>query len=182
MSTTDSQAEALRRNFLNGMSRAAWTVNVVTTDGPGGREGVTVSAMTSVAADDGPPTLLVCVHHESPAADAIAANGVMCVNVLRDTQAAISETFAGRIPGVDDRFAVGNWRKTPTASWQLHEALAAFDCRLLSGERVGTHHVFVAAVESATVATDGSPLVHSNRDYAQLAPLSAGSLTPESAE
>ena len=37
----------LRARFLGGMSLAAATVNVVTTDGPGGRAGVTVSAMSS---------------------------------------------------------------------------------------------------------------------------------------
>ena len=36
----------LRDSFLEGMSRAATTVNVVTTDGPGGRAGVTVSAIS----------------------------------------------------------------------------------------------------------------------------------------
>ena len=42
----------LRQRFLSGMSHAACTVNVVTTDGPAGRAGVTVSAMSSVSADD----------------------------------------------------------------------------------------------------------------------------------
>ena len=42
---------ALRQQFLHGMSHAACTVNVVTTDGMAGRHGVTVSAMVSVSAD-----------------------------------------------------------------------------------------------------------------------------------
>ena len=41
----------LRQDFLQGMSFVAATVNVVTTDGPAGRSGVTVSAMSSVSAD-----------------------------------------------------------------------------------------------------------------------------------
>ena len=52
----------LRQRFLNGMGLAACTVNVVTTDGPAGRHGVTVSAMSSVSADMDQPTLLVCIH------------------------------------------------------------------------------------------------------------------------
>ncbi|EBA01956.1 flavin reductase-like, FMN-binding protein [Rhodobacterales bacterium HTCC2150] len=86
----------LRQGFLTGMSCAACTVNIVTTDGPAGRAGVTVSAMSSVSADTPKPTLLVCVHHLSPAADLILENGVFCVNVLRDDQGYISDTFAGR--------------------------------------------------------------------------------------
>jgi len=55
-----------------------------------------VSAMVSVSADTPRPTLLVCIHHLSPVADALLQNGVFCVNVLREDQAHISDTFAGR--------------------------------------------------------------------------------------
>ncbi len=41
----------LRTRFLEGMSRVAAAVTVVTTDGQAGRFGVTVSSMTSVSAD-----------------------------------------------------------------------------------------------------------------------------------
>src|SRR5258708_36128491 len=54
---------ALRQQFLLGMSHAACTVNVVTSDGVAGRHGVTVSAMVSVSTDRPRPTLLVCIHH-----------------------------------------------------------------------------------------------------------------------
>ena len=92
----ESDERALRRLFLSGMSHAACTVNVVTTDGAAGRHGVTVSAMVSVSADTPQPTLLVCIHHLSPVAGALLENGVFCVNVLREDQAHISENFAGR--------------------------------------------------------------------------------------
>ncbi len=49
----------LRQDFLDGMSCVAATVNVVATDGPAGRAGVTVSAMSSVSADTEKPVLLV---------------------------------------------------------------------------------------------------------------------------
>ncbi|WP_256461624.1 hypothetical protein [Bradyrhizobium barranii] len=44
MSATSVQPTAMdvRTQFLDGMSRAAFCVNVVTTDGPAGRAGVTV--------------------------------------------------------------------------------------------------------------------------------------------
>ena len=71
----------LRARFLAGMSHAAATVNVVTTDGAAGRHGVTVSAMSSVSADTAKPTLLVCVNEASASAAAILENGIFCVNV-----------------------------------------------------------------------------------------------------
>src|SRR3974377_2195644 len=86
----------LRQRFLLGMSYAACTVSVVTTDGAAGLHGVTVSAMVSVSADTPQPTLLVCIHRLSPVAAALLANGVFCVNVLREDQAYISDSFAGR--------------------------------------------------------------------------------------
>ena len=86
---------SLRQLFLDGMSRAAATVSVVATDGPAGRAGVTVSAMASVSADGESPTLLVCVHHLSPAAATIIGNGAFCVNVLRREQRALSARNLG---------------------------------------------------------------------------------------
>jgi hypothetical protein len=76
-----------RDRFLDAMSRVAATVNVVTTDGPGGRAGVTVSAMTPVSADGAAPTLLICLHEDSRTTPAIAANRCFCINVLREDQA-----------------------------------------------------------------------------------------------
>ena len=71
----DGENDDIRAQFLQGMSAAACTVSVVTTDGAHGRAGVTVSAMSSVSADGAAPTLLVCVHSLSPAAKTIIANG-----------------------------------------------------------------------------------------------------------
>src|ERR1700748_1116737 len=82
--TSLRQAEPdIRARFIDGMSRAAFCVNVVTTDGPAGRAGVTISAMSSVSADGASPTVLVCIHHQSKTATAILENGTFCVNVLR---------------------------------------------------------------------------------------------------
>ena len=119
----------LRDSFLEGMSRAATTVNVVTTDGPGGRAGVTVSAMSSVSADR--PALLVCVHQASPACQAIKRNGRFCVNVLRAEQADISDRFAGRHKEGGDKFAGASWRRLATRAPALDDAHVAIDCTVM---------------------------------------------------
>lgn len=155
-----------RELFLDGMSHAACTVNIVTTDGPSGRSGVTVSAMTSVSADTLKPTLLVCIHYMSPTASKIIANGVFCVNVLRDDQSYISDTFAGRFKSVvADKFDCTEWTTQVTGSPRVIDPLVAFDCRVMSSERVGTHHVFIGEVEDIFVASRGSPLIYANRAY-----------------
>ncbi|MEF2074166.1 LysR substrate-binding domain-containing protein [Consotaella aegiceratis] len=164
--TLDERSLERRQRFLDGMSVAACTVSVVTTNGPAGRFGVTVSAMSSVSADGVRPTLLVCVHHKSPAAEAIIENGVFCLNFLRDGQSMISDSFAGRaVPPGGDKFAVASWSEGATGAPRLTGGLVAFDCRLQSQQQIGTHHVFIGEVEEIMSAADGSPLIYANRAY-----------------
>ncbi|MCP4382444.1 MAG: flavin reductase [Hyphomicrobiales bacterium] len=163
----DNPVNGLRTAFVEAMSLTAATVNIVTTDGTAGRAGVTVSAMTSVSADGTAPCLLVCIHHRSAACSAILRNGVFCLNVLRDDQAHISDTFAGRGLAQDaDKFACATWRRQPTGSPRVVDPLAAFDCRLTHSERVGTHHVLFGAVEDIFMAGRSLPLIYTGRGYA----------------
>ncbi len=153
----------LRDQFVEAMSRAATSVSVVTTDGPAGRAGVTVSAMCSVSADR--PSLLVCVHHLSPACAAIKENGRFCVNVLRADQSAISDTFAGRLaaPG-GDKFGCARWRRLATGAPALDDPLAAFDCTLMRHVEWGSHFVLIGDI--VDVETDaGTPLIYVHRGY-----------------
>ena len=161
----------LRDAFLDAMSRVAATVNVVTTDGPVGRAGVTVTAMSSVSADTPAPTLLVCIHHLSAAAAAIHENGVFCVKGLERAQVHISDAFAGRCGA--DKVSSGNWKLMTTGAPRLANPLVAFDCRLQSSRLVGTHHVLFGAVEDVYISGAGSALVYVERRYGI-----AHSLTP----
>ena len=175
----ESPESEMRQKFLSGMSHAACTVNIVTTDGPAGRSGVTVSAMSSVSADTPKPTLLVCIHHRSPTASKVLDNGVFCVNVLRDDQTYISDTFAGRMKEmVDDKFACASWTTQITGSPRVIDPLVAFDCRVVSSELVGTHHVFFGEVEDIFMADRGSPLIYANRAYGTPTRVDAVAATP----
>ena len=178
MVASNRTADELKQKFFDGMSHAACTVNVVTTDGVAGRAGVTVSAMASVSADTPSPSLLVCIHHQSPAARAILENGAFCVNVLRDDQSYISDTFAGRIKTVDgDKFSCTEWITGGTGAPRAADPLVAFDCRLMNSEQVGTHWVLLGAVDDIHVGEHGSPLIYANRAYGKsvaITPLTAG--------
>jgi flavin reductase (DIM6/NTAB) family NADH-FMN oxidoreductase RutF len=163
---TSREDAPLRQRFLNGMSHAACTVNVVTTDGPAGRHGVTVSAMVSVSADTPQPTLLVCVHHKSPVAAAVLENGAFCVNVLREDQSHISESFAGRTAARgDSKFECSRWTTQVTGAPRVVDALVAFDCRVIASERVGSHFVVFGSVQDIFIAGGGAPLIYANRAY-----------------
>jgi flavin reductase len=140
----------IRAQFIDGMSRAATSVSVVTTDGPAGRFGVTVSAMSSISADGEHPTALICVHHQSRSAAAIIENGTFCINVLRDDQSSIANCFADRIRRADgDKFGCARgYSLLPAKSADVLAqdvlALAAIPlskpvvpCRLVLGSRTG---------------------------------------------
>ncbi len=157
----------VRARFLEGMSQAACTVSVVTTDGHAGRVGVTISSMSAVSADGDAPTLLVCINTRSPAAAAIAANGLFCINVLSDRQAHISDTFAGRSDAKgSDKFSCAEWDTTSTGAPRLIDPLVAFDCILDSQMQVGSHLILIGMVKEIFLAPAGSPLIYANRCYA----------------
>jgi flavin reductase (DIM6/NTAB) family NADH-FMN oxidoreductase RutF len=168
----------LRQRFLDGMSRAACTVSIVTTDGPAGRAGVTVSAMSSVSADTVAPSLLVCVNQQSSAAAAIQSNLVFCVNLLRRDQAALSDRFARRgLSPTGDKFEGIGWCRLATGAPVLAGILAAFDCRLRRSVLYGTHWIFIGEVEDILLAAEPHlPLLYQNRSYGE--PLSFGDAPP----
>ena len=155
-----------REEFVEAMSWAANGVNVVTTRVGDNWYGLTVSAASSVTAE--PPTVLACIQHESPTAEAILESRVMCVNVLAEPQLNVAKVFAGRDEDRERRFKAGGWSTLKTGAPTLVGALASFDCRVVSAPQVGTHFVFIGLVV-ATHVTEGAPLLYTRRDYARLA-------------
>ena len=156
----------IRPAFIEGMSRAAQTVCIVTTGGPGGRGGVTVSTLTSVSADTDGPTLLICVHHTASAAPLILTNARFCVNILRADQSHIADAFAGRRKDlVPDKFEVAAWSTMPSGALRLSDPLVAFDCKLVEHSRVGTHDIFLAEVQDVHLGTQSQPLIYAHRTY-----------------
>jgi flavin reductase (DIM6/NTAB) family NADH-FMN oxidoreductase RutF len=160
----------IRDAFVQGMSRAVQTVTVVTTDGVAGRAGLTLSTMVSVSADGDHPTLLICVKHTAQAAPRIIGNGVFCVNMLRGDQMQIADVFAGRFAEqYADKFAVAEWALMPFGTPRLIDPLVGFECRLTQNLRIGTHHIFVGAVQSVYLPPQGPALIYADRAYAKLA-------------
>ncbi len=162
--------DALKNGFLAAMGRGVTMVNIVTTDGAAGRSGATVSAMASVSADLA--ALLVCMNREGTTAQAVVRNGVFCLNVLEESQAPVADSFAGRrVPASGDKFEGAAWSRGATGAWRLQGALAAFDCRVLKADLVGTHYVIVGAAEGVEMRPVGRPLLYGARAYCAAAPL-----------
>lgn len=161
-----SDLDDLKKTFLDAMSRSAASVCVVTTDGPAGRGGVTVSAMTSISADGEAPTMLTCINASSSTLPLILENGCFCINVLGTGQTEISDVFSSRVPAPGgDKFNAVTVESLATGAPWLTEALVAFDCRLISADKHGTHHICIGAVEAVRVAPEGEPLLYGMRRY-----------------
>ena len=157
----------LRASFIEGMSRAATFVTVATTDGDGGRAGVTVSSLTSVSADGDAPTLLACIHHESPAAVAILKNRAFCANLLHQSQQDLANLFAGRLDKGDRaaRFNRTDWQAGTLGQPLLHGATAAFECRLGPALLWETHYILLGRVEAVHLSEDPEALLYGQRAY-----------------
>jgi flavin reductase len=128
--------------YRDAMSRLGAAVNVITTDGPAGRHGLTASAVCSVT--DTPPTLLVCVNRSA-------------------------RSHAGnRGLGVAARFAAASWRVLETGAPVLTDASVSLDCRIVRTETIGTHSVFFCEVVDVAMAPDPDALIYFNRTYHHL--------------
>ncbi len=155
--------------FIEAMATAATPVSIVTTDGPAGRFGITVSAVVSVSAE--PPIVLVCINRRSPAATAIGGNGVFCVNMLGADQSRLANCFAGRPDdGEAFDFGLGNWRESASGAPVLESATASFDCAQEHGWDAGTHRIVTGRVLRAH-SSGRQPLAYSRRAYRVLKPL-----------
>lgn len=166
----------LRAAFVEGMSRASTFVAVATTEGEGGRAGVTVSSLTSVSADGEMPSLLVCINRQSTAATAILQNRAFCANLLAEDQQDIANLFAGRsATDRDKRFDRVTWEAGALGQPMLAGASATFECRLATALLWETHHIMVGRVEAVRLSDNASTLLYGQRAYRKAIHLSGDS-------
>jgi flavin reductase len=153
-----------KQAYREAMARLGAAVNVITTNGPGGRAGFTASAVCSVT--DTPPTLLVCANRTNDSYPAMKANAVLCVNTLASAHEGLSPVFAGMTDHtMEARFEGATWHTLLTGAPVLDGALAAFDCRITQVVEVGTHDVFICSVEAVEVGTAHEGLIYYARAY-----------------
>lgn len=158
---------APREAFISAMRRVAASVTVVTTDGPAGRAGATVSAFSSVSAD--PPTVLICLYAQSRIAGFVQDNKRFCVNVLPECSSEVADRFAGRHDAtVPDRFD-GIQVFAPKGHAPVIDGATAFQCDLQQVVRSGSHVIIVGHVRDVL---DGAaaPLAYREGAYHRVVP------------
>ncbi|WP_033292459.1 flavin reductase [Amycolatopsis jejuensis] len=158
-----TQTAVSRRAFRDAMARLPAAVNILTTDGPYGRCGITVSAVCSVT--DTPPTVLVCVNRSSSSHPVFVGNGRVCLNVLtgRGAQLAVHFSGATKTP-MDDRFAWDIWDRTAEQP-VLREAQVAAVGTICDRKEIGSHTVLFVQIEHMTTRAEVDSLVYVNRQF-----------------
>ncbi|MEE4011479.1 flavin reductase [Roseibium sp. FZY0029] len=153
--------------FREAMSRIATAVHVVTTDGPGGRVGATVSAACSVS--DEPASILICLNKKTRIHSAVLENRCFCLNTLSDDHEEISDTFAGRDKlEMPQRFEKGEWTSLATGCPALDSARLSVDCEVHSVTEMGTHSIIVGTVTDLRMTDPGKSLLYVRRGYKSL--------------
>lgn len=146
------------------MGRFATGVTVVTTDGTGGKGGLTANAVASLSLD--PPLVLVAVDKRAHSYAEIKANGCYAVNILALEHEVVSQRFA--TPGPKD-FSGFTWKTAVTGAPILEGALGYLDCRLHEILPGGDHDIFVGEIVAGGARDDGEPLLYFSGKYRKLA-------------
>jgi len=128
-------------DFRRAMGMFATGVTVVTTGYGDNVHAMTANAVTSVSLD--PPLLLVCVNKHATTAHRIRQTQGFTVNILDETQGALSHHFAGLSTGNKiPEFEFHEW----AGSSRLVGSSAALGCRLFALYDGGDHWIAVGQV------------------------------------
>lgn len=150
-----------RDAFLAAMRQVAATVTVVTTDGPAGRAGATVSAFSSLSAD--PPSVLICLRSDSRIARTVIENQAFCVNILSEDAVEVARAFAGPSPdNPAERFF--GLDIAPRPEGPVLPRATAFSCVLTDHITHGSHAICIGTVTALTNAGQ-KPLTYLSGDY-----------------
>ncbi|MFT4346897.1 flavin reductase [Bartonella ancashensis] len=149
------------------MSYFAGAVHIITTNGIGGKRGVTISACCSLS--DDPPTLLVCLMRHNAGNKLFVKNGNFCVNSLAGKHQLLADIFSG-CSGLtqQERFNLAKWRILKTGAPILLDALASLDCKLICWHEYATHYILVGEVVATNHSKNEDSLIYLNRSYHSL--------------
>jgi flavin reductase (DIM6/NTAB) family NADH-FMN oxidoreductase RutF len=147
-----------KSEFDNVLARIPYGVSVVTM-GRGGAKvenGLTVSWMSQVSFD--PPMLMVAVDKLHYSVDLLRSTKNFCVNLLGENQATLAGRFAKQATTGDDKLADVAQRPAQSGAAILTDAVAYFDCEVVSLVEAGDHLVVLGRIEDAVVLNERAPL------------------------
>jgi 3-hydroxy-9,10-secoandrosta-1,3,5(10)-triene-9,17-dione monooxygenase reductase component len=154
--------------FRTVMGHFVTGVTVVTAFDAQTPQGITVNALSSVSLE--PPLVMVALDRRRFITPTVRATGRFAVNVLSETQQAMSDCFAGAdvTPGRDE-FCGATWHQGETGLPLIDDAIASLECTVVETFSAGDHDLFIGRVDAlATEATDADPLLYFRRRYLRI--------------
>ena len=149
------------------LGQFATGVTVVTAErAPGQVHGMTANSFTSVSLD--PLLILVCVSETAQLLPLLNRRKRFGVNILNDSQQAVSEYFAQTEdnPALENNLGI-RYRWTQSGIPLLEGALAHLACIVVASYIAGDHTIFIAEVEGLELF-NGEPLLYLRGDYRRL--------------
>jgi len=159
MTITPEELRKAMRNWATG-------ITIVTAEHDGNRHGMTVSSFTSLSLD--PALLSVSLYNTSRTHGLVSAAGKFGVTILAADQEDVSNTFAGRIPDTEDRFADCEVEYLTSKIPFIKGGLSFFECRIYDTITVGTNTLFIGEIIETKAVDDGNPLLYVNQKYGKV--------------
>ena len=133
---------------------------------PGQVHGMTANSLSSVSLE--PLLISVCIDHNARLLTHMKGQRRFGVNILKDTQRAISEHFAKPQLDLEEEERLGvRFQWTATGIPLLEDALAHLACNVAAEYEAGDHTIFVGEVESLELKS-GEPLLYHRGKYRTL--------------
>lgn len=147
--------------FRGAMRRLAGGVALVTSNLDERPFGMTMTAVMSLSMD--PPSLVVGINQSASIASVLTPGKPFCVNLLRYPQEGFCRQFSAL--AAEERFSVGEWRRTESGVPWLADAQAAIFCTVGPMHDFGSHRLVVGIVNETILADPVDPLVHVDGSY-----------------
>jgi len=160
MTITPQELRKAMRNWATGIA-------IVTAAHEGNYHGMTVSSFTSLSLD--PALLSVSLYNASRTNALVTAAGKFGVTILAAGQEEVSNSFAGRIPDNEDRFADFEVEYLRGEIPFIKGGLSFFECRVYQTIPMGTNTLFIGEIVEAKSIEDGNPLLYFNQKYGKIA-------------
>lgn len=169
MTDSINNTDRLKADLRLGMRRLAAGVCVLSTQVGDQRYAMTVSSVTSVS--DEPASLLACINKEASMYSLLTKGQPFVVNVLAQSQQAVSNICASRDMG-EERFSCGDWQLDSTGLPYLADAQVNFFCSVDNDAyQYGTHNIVIGRLEKTIISSgEIEPLVYVNGAYAAVTP------------
>ncbi|GAA0999849.1 flavin reductase family protein [Acrocarpospora macrocephala] len=148
------------RNVLGLFCSGLTIVTAETADGP---VGFTCQSFFSVSLD--PPLVAFSAAKTSTSYARIRHADSFCINILRDGQEALCQTFAR---SGTDKWAQVSWRPGPAGTPVIDGVLAWIECRTQAEYEAGDHYLTLGRVVALAGQPDKCPLLYYRGSYAQI--------------